>query len=57
MSLSNHIEELKRKHKSLKNKIANAQNNLSNNNSDITLMKKMKLKLKEEIYRMEEKYN
>ena len=57
MSLSNHIEELKRKHKSLKNKIANAQNNLSNNNSDITLMKKMKLKLKEKIYRMEEKYN
>lgn len=57
MTLSNHIEELKRKYKSLKNKIANAQNNLSNNNSDITLMKKMKLKLKEEIYRMEEKYN
>ena len=27
MSLSNHIEELKRKHKSLKNKIASAQNN------------------------------
>ena len=57
MSLSNHIEELKRKHKSLKNKITNAQNNLSNNHSDITLMKKMKLKLKEELYRMEEKYN
>ena len=57
MSLSNHIKELKLKHKSLKNEIASAQNNLSNNYDKIILMKKIKLKLKEKIYRIEEKYN
>ena len=57
MSLSNHIKELKRKHKSLKNEIASAQNNLSNNYENIILMKKIKLKLKEKIYRIEEKCN
>ena len=57
MSLSNHIKELKRKHKSLKDEIISAQNNHSNNYENIVQLKKMKLKLKEKIYRMEERYN
>ena len=57
MSLSNHIKELKLKHKSLKNEIKNSQNNLTRDSINIKLMKKIKLKLKEKIYRMEEKYN
>ena len=57
MSLVNHIKELKIKHKSLKNEIVSAQNNLSINYENIILLKKLKLKLKEKIYRLEEKYN
>ena len=57
MSLGNHIKELKIKHKSLKNAIVSAQNNLSINYENIILLKKLKLKLKEKIYRLEEKYN
>ena len=57
MSLSNHIKELKLKHKSLKSEIKNSQNNLTRNSTNIKLMKKIKLKLKEKIYKMEEKYN
>ena len=57
MSLGNHIKELKIKHKSLKNEIVSAQNNLSTNYENIILLKKLKLKLKEKIYRLEEKYN
>ena len=57
MSLGNHIKELKIKHKSLKNEIVSAQNNRSINYENIILLKKLKLKLKEKIYRLEEKYN
>lgn len=57
MSLSNHIKKLKQKHKSLKNEIVSAQNNPSINYENIILLKKLKLKLKEKIYRLEEKYN
>ena len=57
MSLSNHIKKLKQKHKSLKNEIVSAQNNLSIDYENIILLKKLKLKLKEKIYRLEEKYN
>jgi len=57
MSLSNHIKKLKQKHKSLKNEIVSAQNNLSINYQNIILLKKLKLKLKEKIYRLEKKYN
>ena len=57
MSLSNHIKKLKQKHKSLKNEIVSAQNNLSINYENVILLKKLKLKLKEKIYRLEEKYN
>ena len=57
MSLSNHIEELKRKHKSLKNKIVSSQNSLSKSNTDITIMKKRKLKIKEQIYKIQKSHN
>ena len=57
MSLSNHIKKLKQKHKSLKNEIVSAQNNLSINYENIILLKKLKLKLKEKIYLMEKTYN
>ena len=57
MSLSNHIKKLKQKHKSLKNEIVSAQNNLSIDYENIILLKKIKLKLKEKIYQLEKKYN
>ena len=53
----NHIKELKKKHQSLKIEISSAQKNLSINTENITLMKKLKLKVKEQIHRMEAKYN
>ena len=53
----NHIKALKKKHQSLKIKISSAQKNPSINTENITLMKKLKLKVKEQIYRMEAQYN
>ena len=53
----NHIKELKKKHQSLKIKISSAQKNPSINTESITLMKKLKLKVKEQIHRMEARYN
>ncbi|MFL2788224.1 MAG: DUF465 domain-containing protein [Paracoccaceae bacterium] len=53
----NHIKALKKKHQSLKIEISSAQKNPSINNENITLMKKLKLKVKEQIHRMEAKYN
>ena len=53
----NHIKALKKKHQSLKIEISSAQKNPSINTESITLMKKLKLKVKEQIHRMEAKYN
>ena len=53
----NHIKALKKKHQSLKIKISSAQKNPSIYTENITLMKKLKLKVKEQIHRMEAKYN
>ena len=53
----NHIKALKKKHQSLKIEISSAQKNPSTNTENITLMKKLKLKVKEQIYRMEARYN
>ena len=53
----NHIKALKKKHQSLKIEISSAQKNPSTNTENITLMKKLKLKVKEQIHRMEAKYN
>ena len=53
----NHIKALKTKHQSLKIEISSAQKNPSINTENITFMKKLKLKVKEQIHRMEAKYN
>ena len=53
----NPIKELKKKHQSLKIEISSAQKNPSINTENITFMKKLKLKVKEQIHRMEAKYN
>ena len=53
----NHIKALKKKHQSLKIEISNAQKNPSIKTENITLMKKLKLKVKEQIYRMEARCN
>ena len=53
----NHVKALKKKHQSLKIEISSAQKNPSINTENITLMKKLKLKVKEQIHRMEAKYN
>ena len=53
----NHIKALKKKHQSLKIEISSAQKNPSINTENITFMKKLKLKVKEQIHRMEAKYN
>lgn len=53
----NHIKALKKKHQSLKIEISSAQKNPSTNTENITLMKKLKLKVKEQIHRMEAEYN
>ncbi len=57
MVTRNNIEKLKKKHKSLKIEISNAQKNPSIKTENITLMKKLKLKVKEQIYRMEARCN
>lgn len=57
MVASNYIKELKKKHQSLKIEISSAQKNPSIKTENITLMKKLKLKIKEQIYRMEARYN
>lgn len=57
MVASNYIKELKKKHQSLKVEISNAQKNPSIKTESITLMKKLKLKVKEQIYKMETRYN
>lgn len=57
MVANNHIKELKKKHQSLKVEISSAQKHPSIKTENITLMKKLKLKVKEQIHRMEAKYN
>ena len=57
MVTRNNIEKLKKKHQSLKIEISNAQKNPSIKTENITLMKKLKLKDKEQIYRMEARCN
>tara|TARA_B100001758_G_C17817671_1_gene307749 strand:+ start:285 stop:458 length:174 start_codon:yes stop_codon:yes gene_type:complete len=57
MVTRNNIEKLKKKHQSLKIEISNAQKNPSIKTENITLMKKLKLKVKEQIYRMEARCN
>ncbi len=52
MSLSSHVEELRRKHALLSDRVEEAQRNPAANPMDIMDMKKQKLRLKEEINRL-----
>ena len=52
MSLSSHLQELKRKHQSLSDAVEQAQRSPGASDFDITDLKKQKLRLKEEIERL-----
>lgn len=52
MSVSSHLEELKRKHEALSDKVEAEQRSPGSSDLDIAEMKKEKLRLKEEIERL-----
>ncbi|GAW34583.1 hypothetical protein RA2_01633 [Roseovarius sp. A-2] len=54
MSLSSHIEELKKKHNALSEKVEEAQRAPGSSTLEIADLKKQKLKIKEEIERLSE---
>ena len=53
MSLSSHLQELQRKHEALSKKVEMAQRSPGTDNLEIIKLKKEKLKLKEEIERLQ----
>ena len=53
MSLSSHLQELQKKHDTLSREVEEAQRSPGTNDLAIGLMKKQKLKLKEEIERIQ----
>ena len=52
MSLSSHLEELRKKHQSLSNAVEAAQRSLSTDDLEIARLKKQKLHLKEEMSKL-----
>lgn len=52
MSLSSHVEELKKKHQSLSDQVIEVQRAPGSSDLEIAEMKKHKLRLKEEILRL-----
>ena len=52
MSVSSHLEELKRKHEALSDKVEAEQRSPGSSDLDIAEMKKEKLRLKQEIERL-----
>jgi len=52
MSLSSHLEELKKKHQHLSDAVENAQRSPGTDDIEIVQMKKQKLQIKEEITRL-----
>lgn len=52
MSLSSHVEELKRKHEALAEQVEEAQKALGSSDYEISELKKQKLRIKEEIARL-----
>ena len=52
MNLDAHLNELRKKHEALSDKVEKAQASLATNDLDIVAMKKEKLRLKEEIERL-----
>ena len=53
MSIGSHLQELKKKHKSLSSAVEHAQQAPSSNTLRIMELKKQKLRLKEEINRLD----
>ena len=53
MSMSSHLQELQKKHETLSRKVEQAQRSLGIDDLEIGEMKKMKLRLKEEIERLQ----
>ncbi|KAA9005292.1 YdcH family protein [Histidinibacterium aquaticum] len=52
MSLSSHLEELRKKHKNLSDAVEHAHRSPSSDALEIARMKKQKLQIKEEINRL-----
>lgn len=52
MTLSSHLQELRKKHQSLSQAVEAAQRNLGADNLEIAKLKKQKLRIKEEISRL-----
>lgn len=52
MTVTSHLQELRRKHEALSVQVEQAQRSLSVSDLEIAEMKKQKLKLKEEIHRL-----
>lgn len=52
MSLTSHLQELKRKHQSLSEEVEQAQRSPGTSDLTISALKKQKLRLKEEIERL-----
>ena len=52
MSLSSHLQELRKKHESLSEEVELAQRSPATDDLHITELKKQKLKIKEEIHRL-----
>ncbi len=54
MALSSHLEELQKKHESLKTEVEDAQRHPGFDQLRLTELKKQKLRIKEEIHRLME---
>ncbi|MDG2341125.1 MAG: DUF465 domain-containing protein [Paracoccaceae bacterium] len=52
MSLGSHLDELKKKHENLSDKVENVQRTPSASDAEISDLKKQKLRIKEEIERL-----
>ncbi|WP_209424409.1 DUF465 domain-containing protein [Pararhodobacter sp. SW119] len=52
MTLTSHLQELRRKHEALSQKVEEAQRSPASDDLEISEMKKQKLRLKEEITRL-----
>ena len=52
MTVSSHLEELRRKHETLSAQVDDAQRHASTDSLQIATLKKQKLKIKEEIERL-----
>jgi len=52
MTLSSHLQELRRKHESLEAEVESVQRSPGSDDLQISALKKQKLRLKEEIHRL-----